>query len=318
MKRKTGCTRSGSYAGHPILLSALILASFAAAASEQHPDPEKSTKEESTPIQKDTGGEPSYFTRLWELDKNTRRGSYTITPHRSNYFLPFTYNCFPNRVPLRQADPDRDMKNSEVAFQLSLKIKLWEDILSNDMDLWVGYTQRSFWQLYNFEDSSPFRDTNYEPELLLNFRTDYDILGFKGRFITAGINHQSNGQSNPLSRSWNRLVASIGFEKNNFSFLVTGWYRIPEDDQNDDNPRMEKYLGYGELRAYYFWKNNRFGLMVRNNLRGHDNHGAAQLDWSFPLFKKVGGYVQYFYGYGESLLDYNHRVSRIGVGFILQ
>ena len=185
-------------------------------------------------------------------------------------------------------------------------------------DLWFGYTQVSFWQFYNFDDSSPFRETNYEPELLLNFRTDFTLGGWRGRFLNLGFNHQSNGQSEPLSRSWNRLIASAGFERGNLSLLLKGWYRIPESAEEDDNPRMERYLGYGEVWGYYFWKGHRFGLMLRNNLDFHTNRGAVQAEWSFPILERVSGYVQYYNGFGESLLDYNYRVNRIGVGFMLR
>jgi phospholipase A1 len=259
----------------------------------------------------------SYLSRLWELDKETRRNQYVITAYRSNYILPFTYNESPNNDAVREADPNANLKKPEAKFQLSIKVKLWQDILGKEMDLWFGYTQQSFWQFYDFEDSSPFRETNYEPELLLNFRTHYSILGWKGRFINVGFNHQSNGQSEPLSRSWNRIVANIGFERDSLALLFKGWYRIPEDAQHDDNPNMEDYLGYGEVQAYYFWKKHRFGLMLRNNLEFHANRGALQLEWSFPIIGPVNGYVQYFNGYGESLLDYNHSVNRIGIGFIL-
>jgi phospholipase A1 len=260
----------------------------------------------------------SYFSYLWELEPETRRGKYSISPHRSNYILPYTYNSSPNYDAVRAADPGEDLKHEEVVFQLSLKVKLWEDIFAQKADLWVGYTQRSFWQFYNFDDSSPFRETDYEPELLLNLRTDYRILGLRGRFINLGFNHQSNGQSEPLSRSWNRIVANAGFERGDFSLLLKGWYRIPESAADDDNPHMGDYLGYGEIWGYYFWKGNRFGVMLRNNLDYHDNRGAVQLEWSFPIFERVGGYLQYFNGYGESLMDYNHSVNRIGIGFILK
>ena len=264
------------------------------------------------------GREVSYFSQLWELDRESRRGKYAIVPHRSNYVLPFTYNDSPNIAAVREADPGKNLKRPEVKFQLSIKTKIWQDILGKEMDLWFGYTQQSFWQFYNFDDSSPFRETNYEPELLLNFRTDYSLLGWKGRFLNVGFNHQSNGQSEPLSRSWNRIVASAGFERGNFSLLLKGWYRIPESAEDDDNPKMGKYLGYGEIWGYYFWKGNRFGIMVRNNGDFHNNRGALQAEWSFPLLERVSGYLQYYNGFGESLLDYNYRVNRIGIGFILQ
>ncbi|MGE5839394.1 MAG: phospholipase A [Deltaproteobacteria bacterium] len=260
----------------------------------------------------------SYFSRLWELEPETRRDRFPISAYRSNYFLPYTYNTSPNYDAVRQADPTDDLTYEEVVFQLSFKVKLWSDVLGQNADLWMAYTQRSFWQLYDFEDSSPFRETNYEPELLLNLRTDYSLLGLKGRFINVGFNHQSNGQPEPLSRSWNRIVANAGFERGDFSLLLKGWYRIPESAEDDDNPQIEDYLGYGEVWAYYFWKGNRFGVMLRNNLDFDTNRGAVQLEWSFPLFERVSGYAQYFYGYGESLLDYNHAVNRIGIGFILK
>jgi phospholipase A1 len=260
----------------------------------------------------------SFFSQLWEMEEDTRRGKYAIKLHQSTYALPITYNGSPNVAAVREADPEKDLKKPEVTFQMSVKAKLWQDIFGRKADLWLGYTQRSFWQLYNFADSSPFRETNYEPEILLNFRTNYRILGLKGSFINVGLNHQSNGQSEPLSRSWNRVVLNFGFEREPLAFQLKTWYRLPESAEVDDNPNIEKYLGYGELWAYYFHKKHRFGAMVRNNLNFHTNRGAVQLEWSFPLiFENFAGYLQYYVGYGENLLDYNHKVNRIGLGFIL-
>ncbi|MBI4691762.1 MAG: phospholipase A [Nitrospirae bacterium] len=259
----------------------------------------------------------SYLSKLWELDTGKSRNKYIIMPHRSTYILPVSYNNRPNEEPLQQASSDKDIRETEVKFQISMKVKLWQDILDKDIDLWFGYTQQSFWQLYNFADSSPFRETNYEPELLFNFRTNFNFLGMQGRMINVGINHQSNGQSKPLSRSWNRIVGNIGFERENFAILLKTWYRIPESVMENDNPDIDKYMGYGEIWGYYFWRKNRFGLMMRDNLRTEDNRGALQFEWNFPMIKSVGGYVQYFTGYGENLLDYNHSVNRIGIGLML-
>jgi phospholipase A1 len=260
----------------------------------------------------------TYFSQLWEMDEVARRSKYAIKLHRSTYGLPFTYNWSPNIDAVRQADPNKDLKKPEVVFQMSVKVKLWQDIFGRNADLWLGYTQRSFWQLYNFADSSPFRETNYEPEILLNFRTNYHIAGLRGSFVNFGLNHQSNGQTEPLSRSWNRVVLNFGFERKALALELKTWYRIPEPPDVDDNPHIEKYLGNGELWAYYFYQKQRFGAMFRDNLDFHTNRGAVQLEWAFPLiFENMGGYLQYYLGYGENLLDYNHRVNRIGFGFIL-
>ena len=98
------------------------------------------------------------------------------------------------------------------------------------------------------------------------------------------------------------------------------WYRLPENSQNDDNPDIEKYMGHGEISGVYYWKDYRFCMMWRNNLRTADNKGALQLDLSVPLSAfndKISFYIQYFNGYGESLLDYNSSSNRISAGIMI-
>jgi len=259
----------------------------------------------------------SYLSRLWDLDGKKEGDKYAIMAHRSSYILPFSHNNLPNKDPIEEASPGRDVKETEVKFQISLKVKLWPDMLGKNMDLWFGYTQQSFWQVYNTADSSPFRETNYEPELLVNYRTNFDVLGMKCRMINVGFNHQSNGQSEPLSRSWNRIVGNFGLERDDFTLLLKTWYRIPESSKDDDNPDTDDYFGHGEVCGYYLLGKHRLGAMLRNNLQSRDNRGALQLEWCFPLFGSVSGYLQYFTGYGENLLDYDHGVNRVSLGFIL-
>lgn len=260
----------------------------------------------------------TFLTDLWELDESTRARKFAITPYRSNYILPFTYNGNPNDAAVQEADPGKELSPYEVVFQISFKVKLWEDVLGKKADLWATYTQISFWQFYDFDDSSPFRETDYEPEILLNLRTEYRLFGFRGRYLALGFNHQSNGRSEPLSRSWNRVVANAGFDRGPFALILSAWYRIPEKTEDDDNPDIEEYLGYGQFTAYWFLGAHRLGVALRNNLDFHENRGAIQLEWAFPLSRWVSGYVQYFNGYGESLLDYNASSNRIGAGFVLK
>ena len=262
--------------------------------------------------------QPSILSRMWQLDDESRRHRFAIMPYRQNYFLPYTYNFTQEKQTYEAANPGVEIQDAEAKFQLSLKMKLWEDILGSDMDLWGAYTQVSFWQLYNSKFSSPFRETNYEPEILLNYRTDRDLWGvMRSRFIQVGLNHQSNGRGKPLSRSWNRFTANFGFERDDFNLILKTWARIPEDESQDDNPDITSYLGYGEIWAGTVWRDYHLALMFRNNFRFGENRSALQFEVSFPLIEHLNGYIQYFTGYGESLIDYNHFTNRIGVGVIV-
>ncbi|MBN1662786.1 MAG: phospholipase A [Deltaproteobacteria bacterium] len=261
---------------------------------------------------------PSYLSGKWQLDDESRRRRFAIMSHRQIYILPFTYNFNQDKETFKAANPDINVQNAETTFQLSFKIKLWESIFGTNLDLWAAYTQLSLWQFYNTEASSPFRETNYEPEILFNYRMNQDIFGLvRSRFIQLGFNHQSNGRSEPLSRSWNRVVANFGFERDMFNIVLRTWGRVPESAEHDDNPKITSFLGYGELWLGAIWRDYHLNMMFRNNFRSR-NRGAMLFEVSFPLIEHLNAYVQYFAGYGESLIDYNHYANRIGVGVILK
>jgi phospholipase A1 len=261
----------------------------------------------------------SALSRHWELDDEAKQGAFLFRPHHPNYFLPLKYSPSPNNTPFQAAliQPDLGLDPIEAELQLSFKIKAMEGVMGHDnIDLWFGYTATSFWQAYNDTISSPFRETNYEPEAMLVFRTDYELAGFRGRLVNLGLAHQSNGRPEGLSRSWNRVYAQFGFERDNLALLIRPWYRIPENDEDDDNPDIVDYLGHGDLLAVYRKGRNTYSLLLRNNFKS-PNRGAVKLDWSFPLYGRLKGYVQYFNGYGESLIDYNYRQQSFGVGVSL-
>lgn len=262
----------------------------------------------------------SALSRHWELDDEAKQGAFLFRPHRPNYFLPLKYSNSPNDTPFQDTfiQPDLGLDKIEAELQLSFKIKGMEGVFGHDnLDLWFGYTITSFWQAYNDTISSPFRETNYEPEAMLVYRTNYEIAGFRGRFVNLGMVHQSNGRAENLSRSWNRVYAQFGFERDNLAILIRPWYRIPESDEDDDNPDIEDYLGHGDLQLIYRKGRNAYSLLLRNNFKSSDNRGAVKLNWSFPLHGRLKGYVQYFNGYGESLIDYNHSQQSLGIGVSL-
>lgn len=262
----------------------------------------------------------SALSRHWELDDEAKQGAFLFQPHRPNYFLPVKYSNAPNDSPFRNtfAQPGLGLENVETELQLSFKIKAMQGVFGHDnADLWFGYTATSFWQAYNHSISSPFRENNYEPEAMLVYRTNYELAGFRGRFINFGLSHQSNGRGEGLSRSWNRAYAQFGFERGNLALLVRPWVRIHENRGSDDNPDIEDYMGHGDLLAVYSKGRNAYSLLLRNNFKSPNNRGALKLNWSFPLIGRLKGYVQYFNGYGESLIDYNHRQQSLGLGVSL-
>lgn len=263
------------------------------------------------------GAEPALEKRL-QREKDFRSSSWFILPHRPNYFLPFTYNTTPNEEPVRQLGSDAELDKHEVKYQLSFKVPAWDGIFQDKGTLYLAYTQVVLWQAYNGDESSPFRDTNYEPEIFYMHELGKNWGGLTHKAFGFGFAHQSNGRGlDVLSRSWNRIYANFIFGKGPVAFSIKPWWRTDGGSDSDNNPNIEKYMGYGEFRAITQWNNHIFSLLFRNNLRDSDNKGAIELNWSFPLTKYLKGYVQFFNGYGETLLDYNKPSQRLGVGFLL-
>lgn len=256
------------------------------------------------------------------LERATAQNPFVITPHRPNYLLPATYSFSPNDEPFDASEGD--LNNAEVKFQLSFKFPLLRGLFNDRGTLFMAYTNQSYWQAYNRKFSSPFRETNHEPELFFTYLTDYSLLGFNARVLQLGISHQSNGRSGDLSRSWNRIYADLVFERGRFALSLKPWYRIPEprkdsptDATGDDNPDIEEFMGHGEFRLAYKRSGHALSLMLRSNLSRSDPRGAIELGWSFPLTRRLKGYAQYFDGYGESLIDFDAHIRRIGIGIAL-
>jgi phospholipase A1 len=265
--------------------------------------------------------ETSPFSARWELDAEDKKGSFLIKPYKPTYILLGRVSNSPNARPT-SANPSNtlatpmDVNAVESKYQISFKTKLWEGLFGRHGDLWLGYTQQSSWQVYNKSNSSPFRETDYEPELMAVFRTNLDVgAGFKLKMMSVGFNHQSNGRPEPLSRSWNRLTAQVGIERGDFAVVLRPWVRLHEKASNDDNPDITRYLGHGDIQAMWKLGEHGIGLNLRGNLL--NERGSAQLDWSFPIHRNLKGYLQLFSGYGETLIDYNHRQTTFGAGVSL-
>ncbi|MRT94571.1 phospholipase A [Ancylomarina sp. 16SWW S1-10-2] len=263
----------------------------------------------------------------WELVDTVKnqKGLFQIKQYRPVYILMGNYTNDINEKP-QSENPNNSVTEAialdqvELKFQLSFKTKVFNNMLGPKLggDIWMAYTQTSRWQVYNDKLSRPFRETNYEPEIMYIMPTPYKICGLKGLFAGIGFNHQSNGRSDPTSRSWNRVVAQIAWESENLSLILKPWFRIHESAEDDNNPGIENYMGRGELMAAYGKGRHDLSLIVRHSMRlGENNRGSLQVDYAFQIWDNLKLNAQLFHGYGESLIDYNHKQTTFGIGLSL-
>ncbi len=252
----------------------------------------------------------------WELDLESKQGLWVIRPYEPMYILPVSYTSHKNGSPWSPTHPATSMpplRNTEAEFQLSMKTKAAENILGTGADFWFAYTQQSQWQLYNPQHSSPFRETDYMPEMFLLFPMNYSLFDFSARFIRFGVLHQSNGLADPLSRSWNRVYTQLGIEHGNFTLLVRPWMRIHEKLSTDDNPDITHYMGHGDITAIYQMAHSEITILARYGA----NTLSTTTTWNFPINGRLKAYVKITTGYGETLIDYNWRQNTIGLGILL-
>ena len=268
-------------------------------------------------------GKGSMLDSRWELARDSKLGVFNFRAYKPVYLLPAFWTSNTNEVPTSsnpaRVPPERQaLKALETKFQLSFKTKVVENLFGDNGDVWAAYTQSSRWQVFNADESRPFRETNYEPEVMLVFRNNYSLGDWHGRMFGIGVNHQSNGRADPVSRSWNRVVANIGLDREDWAVMIRPWWRIPDGRNEDENPGIEDYIGRGDVTLVRRWNEHEFALMGRHSLRtGQHSRGALQFDWGFPVSRALRGHVQVFDGYGESLIDYNHRALYLGLGISL-
>ena len=228
-----------------------------------------------------------------------------IKTHDTNYFLPFAYTFHgrPN---------DSKYKQAETKFQFSVKKVLFENVLFLGESWNFGYTQTAWWQMY--AESAPFRELNYAPELFVSF--PFSGFGWL-KSMSVGFMHQSNGKDGADSRSWNRVYANAVFHHKRFVFLPRLWYIVPESSL-DENKDIRKYLGNFDAKIAYLGRDTFAYILLRNNLNFKHNKGAVEINAGFDLFDNgVFWFVQYFNGYGESLIDYQRYINKLGIGFVV-
>ena len=249
---------------------------------------------------------------IWDqhLMTDAAREPYTLTTHRPTYVLLTRLDSF-NDEPYAAFEPADRFRNEELKLNISLQTKLAENIFGANGDVWVAYTQTSYWQVFSDELSSPFRETHHNPEVRLDFLTDLRLPGVTLRGAKVGVMHDSNGQGGSLSRSWNRAFAELHFVSGALGLSVRPWVFIFD---LSDNPDIEDYYGDLDMRASWERRDHLLSAMVRNPF---DSRYGAELSWSFPIAGRLRGLVQWYYGYGENPIDYNFKTNRLSVGVLM-
>jgi phospholipase A1 len=240
---------------------------------------------------------------------DNRSRQFVMSPYRANYII-YTYNSDPNEDPF-QVEPTDFLEDDEAKFQVSFKVPVATGLFGGNTDLLFAYTSVAWWQVLNDDISNPFRETNYEPEIFLRNHSNVDILGLNFVNWEFGVNHQSNGQSEPTSRGWDRAIGATSIELTDDLVLgLRAWHVLDTQENNSD---IEDYMGYGDISLGWAPNRNTFTLMYRPATDGD----AVQLTWSYPISKYLRLYAQYWNGHGESLIDYDVHTERFGIGIAL-
>ena len=261
------------------------------------------------------------MSKIWELDREDQQGTFHLMEYQPMYIMPMRFTDIPTEQPQslnteRPIPEHRDYQHVEVKFQVSLKAKILQDAFAKG-DVWVAFTQQALWQMYNGGLSRPFRELNYEPELIFTYPTNFSAGNLKLKMLGLSVNHQSNGKEEALSRSWNRfiLIALGKWERVTFNFQL--WRRFTETSMEDDNPQIEDYIGRCRLTTIIPIGKNILSINLRNNLNFKHNRAHIEASWVMPISRDLRLILQASHGYGDSLIDYNYKQTVVGVGFTL-
>ncbi|WP_373004271.1 phospholipase A [Sulfurimonas sp.] len=246
---------------------------------------------------------------------------FGLKPHKVNYILPYAYR----EGVYKSYVPTDEYRNIEAELQVSLKLYLGTGLFGLNESYYLAYSHQAFWQIYS--DSSPFRETNYNPEGFVEFPIlDKDSL-LNMKSIKFGLAHTSNGQgsntnvvyANPAdnpgnrSRSLNYMYSEFAFQHDTLLTEFTLISPFPGTADDLDNPDIMDYLGYTSVKLNYFTAKHMFTLMGRGNFT--TGYGAVESTYSYPLIDDAYFFMKIFSGYGESLIDYDNYITKFSLGF---
>lgn len=234
--------------------------------------------------------------------------------YQPNYVMPFYYTGSTDQAVYQGHTPDNQkVKSEEFKFQISFQVPLWHNMFRIDhrpVSLNMSYTQLSYWQFY--AKSQYFRETNYEPQVFLASNFYKNWLG------RIGVDHQSNGRGGSTERSWNRVFADVVFSRNHWIFSIEPWMLIFKSESSDlHNPQIADYLGHEQFVIAYQFNNKAEASILIRNVEHLTTRMTEIASFSYPVSKHINLYLQVFHGYGQSLIEYNHKTTSAGIGIAL-
>jgi phospholipase A1/A2 len=208
-----------------------------------------------------------------------------------------------------------DSKNANIKFQFSFKQRLTDAILPFKTHLFMTFTQKAVWRILQY--SSPMADNNFNPGLgvgkvWLDPKNKVHSLYFQ-------IAHESNGRDSIFSRSWNKVELYYGYPLTKHSILTLNvWYPFL---YTNDNPKILEFMGYGTLEYHYMSPQKQvvIDLSVRKGFAANLT-GAIEAQLSYRLFRNANQYIgiQWFRGFGETMMVYDHPVNMIRLGLMIK
>lgn len=231
-----------------------------------------------------------------------------INLYKPTYILPFYQTNYPYQSIYFNVSPNSQLiKEDEFKAHFSFVIPIVRHLYEGKpIALNFAYSQLMYWQLYT--KSPYFRETNYEPELF--------IENHFSRYMAAqlGLNHQSNGRGGELERSWNRAYLQFKFTGLDWLIQIRSWALLAENESSNlHNPNISYYLGHENILLSYNWNKLKTSIEVQNIESGF-KRGYIQASVSYPILKSISLYTQFFNGYGQSLIEYNHKNTGFGLG----
>lgn len=224
--------------------------------------------------------------------------------YKDNYF---TVGTTPFRKPTST--------NSDVKFQISLSIRLTNAVLPWNSFLFLFYTQKTFWNV--FQNSMPMHDLNFNPGI--GWSKPFFNKGRYAGKLTMLVEHESNGRNGLDSRSWNR-VSFYGSTIIDDWLMVHAKFWIPIID-GENNRDILKYCGIYQSGVVVTTPNKKFSFgltMVKRSGWNLNFNTILEASWKVHEKSNLNLFAQYYNGYGESLLDYNQFHSRLRVGIVFK